>query len=152
MKYNKIVHQMISSIMTDCSPTTEQKMIAPARILIVEDESIVALDISRQLKRFGHTVVGILADGESVIDSVANIQPDLILMDIRLKGVLDGIDAAQAVRQHSPVPIIFLSAYADPATLERAEAIGISDYLIKPFKDTDLQLIVDNVIRNARRS
>lgn len=86
-------------------------------ILIVEDESIVALDLQMRLTRLGYRVVGIAASGTEALQLAEQFQPDLTLMDIRLKGALDGIETAQALRQRLDAPIVYLTAYADEATL-----------------------------------
>jgi CheY-like chemotaxis protein len=120
---------------------------APARILIVEDESIVALDISSQLKRQGYSVAAILSSGEAAVSQVSVIKPDLVLMDIRLQGEMDGVEAAHQIRTQSNVPLIFLTAYADKETLQRAATANPQGYLIKPFKEIELHQIVEKSLQ-----
>lgn len=122
----------------------------PAKILVVENESIVALDISNRLKRQGHHVLGLLAFGEDAVEQVATLRPDLILMDIRLQGELDGIDAAQQIRSRFDIPLIFLTAYSDNLTLARAEKAQPRAYLTKPFEESELKHAIDLALEVQR--
>jgi len=92
-------------------------------ILIVEDEKIIALDLQRRLERFGYSVVGMASDGAEAISLAISRSPDIILMDIMLAGSMDGIDAAKHIRAQLGIPVIFLTAYADEKTLERAKEV-----------------------------
>ncbi|HSO18476.1 MAG TPA: response regulator [Desulfosarcina sp.] len=107
-------------------------------ILIVEDEAIVAEDLAGKLERMGYAVVGIAATCRDAIDSTVRLQPKLLLMDIQLGGAPDGIAAADAIRQRFDVPVIFLTAHSDPATLSRAKLTGPFGYILKPFEERDL--------------
>lgn len=109
-----------------------------AKIMIVEDEAIIAKDIQNRLKKLGYAVVGVVSSGEEAIHKAAETFPDLILMDIHLKGNIDGVEAARQIRNHLNVPIIYLTAYADDSTLERAKVTEASSYLLKPFKEREL--------------
>ena len=113
------------------------------KIFIVEDEAIVARDIELRLKSMGYEVVGIAASGEKAIDMIDESQPDFVLMDIHLKGKLDGIETAEAVRKKHDIPIVFLTAYADTATLERAKATDPFGYILKPFEERALQIHIE---------
>ncbi|RME00587.1 MAG: response regulator, partial [Calditrichaeota bacterium] len=113
-----------------------------AKILIVEDEQIVALDLKKRLETFGYQVMSVVVSGEAAIRVVRQAHPDLILMDIRLKGEMDGIDAAKTIYAESGVPIIFLTAYADNLTLERAKVSQPFGYILKPFNERELQATV----------
>ncbi len=108
------------------------------RILIVEDQIIVARDEQHILETLGYTVVGAAATGEDAIKLAETLQPDLVLMDIMLKGEMDGVEAARHIRERFDIPVIFVTAYADPATLERAKLTGSSGYILKPFEERDL--------------
>ena len=110
-----------------------------AKILIVEDEQIVAADIQSILERSGYRVVGIAARAEEACDLAAACVPDLVLMDIRISGSVDGIEAARLIRRANDVPIVFLTAYTDHETLSRAKDIGPYGYIVKPFAERDLQ-------------
>lgn len=116
---------------------------ANARILIVEDEGIVAKDIETSLTGLGYAVAGIVALGEDAVVQAGALKPDLILMDIMLKGAMDGIAAAQAIRREYSLPVIYLTAYTDEATLQRAGATESFGYLLKPFEDRDLRVTIE---------
>ncbi|MET0792163.1 MAG: PAS domain S-box protein, partial [Polyangiaceae bacterium] len=115
----------------------------PAKILIVEDDHIVARDIQQQLVRIGHTVVGVTAEGESAVQLVLDTTPDLVLMDIRLDGEMDGIEAAQKIRETAQIPVIYLTAYADDQTLARARLTEPFGYILKPFEDSQLRTAIE---------
>ena len=117
-------------------------MTAP-RILIVEDDLVVARDIQNHLTRIGHTVVGLVARGEDALPLAIQSQPDLVLMDIRLDGGIDGIDAAQQIRDCCRIPVVYLTAYADDQTLQRAGATEPFGYLLKPFEDSQLRTTIE---------
>lgn len=113
------------------------------RILIVEDEAIVSLDIKGRLKSLGYNVIDIVTSGERAVQRTAELKPDLVLMDIMLDGKIDGIDAAMAILKRSDTPIIYLTAYADEKTLERAKVTEPFGYIIKPFEDRELSLAIE---------
>ena len=110
-----------------------------ARILVVEDESIVALDLIATLKRMGHTVVGHALRGEDAIKLAAGMNPELVLMDIHLLGKMDGIDAAGWIRSNIGTPVIYLSAFGDEATRERAIPTAPAGWLQKPYSKYELE-------------
>lgn len=112
-------------------------------ILIVEDEGIVAKDLQNRLKKFGYNVPVIASSGEEAITQAAEICPDLVLMDVRLKGNIDGIEAAKHIQNHFDIPIIYLTAYADDKTLERARLTEPFGYLLKPFKGKELYTTIE---------
>ncbi len=121
---------------------TDAKDDAP-RILVVEDENVVALDIQRDLIGFGYKVPATASSGEEAIEKAAALRPDLVLMDIRLRGAIDGIEAVEEIRTRFNIPAIYLTAYADPATLGRARITGALGYLIKPFGERELHAAVE---------
>jgi PAS domain S-box-containing protein len=110
-----------------------------ARILIVEDEAIVAEDLSQKLERLGYEVCGAIAGGEEAIGRARALRPELVLMDIRLKGRMDGVEAAQIIRQDFDLPVIFLTAHSDPGTLQRAKLTEPFGYILKPFEELELE-------------
>ncbi|MBI3511664.1 MAG: response regulator [Bacteroidetes bacterium] len=112
-------------------------------ILIVEDESIVAKDIQMSLRKLGYNVVAICSNGEDAISAAEEHNPDLVLMDIMLKGDMSGIDAAEQIRSRCNVPIIYLTAYADESTLSKAKITEPYGYIIKPFKEIDLRTSIE---------
>jgi len=107
-------------------------------ILIVEDEAIVAKDIQQSLKKAGYNVVDVASTGEKAVELATDKKPDLVLMDIMLKGQMSGIEAAEEIRQILDIPVVFLTAYADESTFSKAKITEPYGYIIKPFKDIDL--------------
>src|SRR5574344_166416 len=116
---------------------------ANERIYIVEDERIIAIDLQRRLERLGYVVCGSASDAEEALAGIRSTKPDLILMDIVLPGSVDGIDVAIQVRRELNVPVIFLSAYTDARTLERAKAANPLGYILKPFKERELATLLE---------
>ena len=108
------------------------------RILVVEDETIVALDLKNSLKVLGYDVVGTACSGEEAIAKADQTRPDLVLMDIILKGSMDGVQAADSIRATLNIPVIFLTACADERTLQRAKVTEAFGYLLKPFEEREL--------------
>lgn len=113
------------------------------KILVVEDESIVSKDIQLCLKRLGYEICGSGASGEEAIQMANEKKPDLILMDIMLKGKLNGIETAHIIRESMDVPIIYLTAYADESTLGKAKITEPYGYIIKPFQEIDLHTSIE---------
>ena len=109
-----------------------------AAILIVEDERLVAEDLANKLRRLGYKMVGSVASGDEAVTTASRVQPGLVLMDISLDGPMDGIQAAEAIRKQHDVPIIYLTAHSDPATLARAKITDPFGYILKPFEERDL--------------
>ena len=107
-------------------------------ILIVEDEAIVAADLAGKLARLGYEVAGLAAQGEEAVALARRLRPQLVLMDIWLKGPMDGIEAAEAIRHQHDVPVVYLTAHSDPATLARAKLTGPFGYILKPFEEREL--------------
>ncbi len=116
------------------------------RILVVEDEGIIARDIERALTKRGYRVIGVVSTGEEALVRAADDCPDLVLMDIMLKGDLDGIETAQQMRDLHQVPVVYLTAFGDPTTLQRASATAPFGYLLKPFDEHELYLAVDSAL------
>ena len=120
-------------------------------IFIVEDESIVAKDIQQTLEKLGYTVVGTASEGEKAVEIIIELEPDLVLMDIMLKGEMTGIDAAAQLKKEINVPIIYLTAYADKDTLTKAKITQPHGYIIKPFKEVDIRTAVEIALYNHKR-
>jgi signal transduction histidine kinase len=116
---------------------------ANAKLLIVEDEEIVAFDIESTLKSLGYEVLAVVASGEEAIAFVATVHPDLVLMDIMLKGSIDGIQAAKEIHNHFNIPVIYLTAYGDISTLERAKITQPFGFLVKPFEERELHTAIE---------
>lgn len=119
---------------------------ANINILVVEDEIIVSKDIQNSLKRLGYSIVGSAASGEKAIEAALKEKPDLILMDIMLKGDMNGIEAAEKIKEKVNIPIIFLTAYAEDSTLSKAKMVEPYGYILKPFKEIDLKTAIEVAI------
>lgn len=113
------------------------------KILIVEDERIIALDLQRRLERFGYPEPLLAATGDEALTQVEEHRPDIILMDIMLSGGIDGVDAARVVKERYGIPVIFLTAYSDEKTLARAKEAEPFGYILKPFKEKELYTTID---------
>jgi PAS domain S-box-containing protein len=113
------------------------------QILVVEDEIIIAEDIQRRLKKLGYIVPVIVSSGEEAIKKMKENNPDLVLMDIVIHGKMDGIEAAEQIRSHLDIPVVYLTAHADEKTLERAKLTEPFGYLIKPFRERELQITIE---------
>lgn len=118
----------------------------PVKILIVEDEMIIAAKISMHLSQLGYDVTGIIPRGEEAIGHCRENAPDILLLDIKLKGNLSGIDTAKAIQREMDIPIIYLTANADDATFEAAKSTRPYAFLSKPYKKLDLQRAIDLVV------
>ncbi len=118
-----------------------------AHILIVEDESITAADISRRLKNLGYKVIGHVTSGQAAVQAAQNLRPDLVLMDIALKGTLDGIAAADRIREQCAIPVVYLTAHSDQATWQRAGLTGPFGYILKPFEERDLHIAIEMALQ-----
>ncbi len=120
---------------------------SPYRILIVEDEKIIAKDLEIRLKRMNYSVAGAVTNADDVLAMLRSRPVDLILMDIMIDGPLDGIDTAFLVRQEFDVPIIFLTVYADESTFQRAKLSDPFGYILKPFQERELDLTIQTVLQ-----
>lgn len=114
-----------------------------SKILIIEDEAVVSLDITRRLEKMGYEVMGRLASGEEALELVQQDPPDLVLMDINLQGEIDGIETANKLYQNHNIPVIYLTAYAGESTLERAKESKPYGYILKPFKERELRATIE---------
>lgn len=114
-----------------------------ARILIVEDERLIAHDLTRLLEKNGYQVAAVASSGEEALKLAGDLEPELVLMDIVLEGDMDGITAASVIRQEQDVPVIFLSAHFDQETLERAKAAGSFGYILKPIRERELYISIE---------
>lgn len=110
----------------------------PQKVLIVEDEMIIALMIEKMIINLGHTVIDKVTTGEAAIEIAEKSSPDIILMDIRLQGELDGIEAMEKIREHSEVPVIFITGNSDESYRKRVEKTDPLDFLTKPISLKDL--------------
>ncbi|MCK9579296.1 MAG: response regulator [Methanoregula sp.] len=122
----------------------------PASLFIVEDEAIVANDLKETLMSLGYAVTGMTKSGEVALEKIGETRPDLVLMDIHLAGTMDGIDTAGKVRTLYNIPVVFLTAYADNALLERAKLTEPYGYIIKPYDDRGLQSTIEMALFKFR--
>lgn len=120
------------------------------QILVVEDERIIAEDIQRSLQSFGYAVPAVVATGKDAIIKAEEYKPDLVLMDIVLRGEMDGIDAANQIRSRFNIPVIYLTGYSDEKMVERAKITGPFGYIIKPFEDRELHTTVEIALYKHR--
>jgi diguanylate cyclase (GGDEF)-like protein len=111
-------------------------------VLIAEDENIVAKDIAESLDRLGYRVAGVVTSGREAVEQAARVKPDLVLMDVNLRGDLDGIGAASALRDNDGPPVVFLTAFSDVETLKRAVESEPLGYLVKPFREAELGCVI----------
>jgi len=112
-------------------------------ILIVEDEAVIALDIKQRLLQLGYQVVAIADSAETALSSTVQTKPDLVLMDIRLRGAMDGIETASYIREKFNLPVVFITAHVDEATLTQAKKIRPFGYIVKPFENHDLSTAIE---------
>ncbi|MBS0169376.1 MAG: response regulator [Nitrospira sp.] len=122
----------------------------PANILIVEDEPVVAKDIQLSLQRLGYRVPATATSGEEAIRKAGDTHPDLILMDIVLKGKMDGVETARQIQRRQDVPVIYLTAYADHHTLERAKVTSPAGYMLKPYQANELRTTIELALHRAQ--
>lgn len=121
---------------------TQGESVPAARILIVEDEQIVALDIKMHLQKYGYTVPATFASAEDALRELPGIEPDLVLMDIKLQGEMDGLEAASQIKSDFGIPVILLTANADESTIQRAKFTQPFAYIIKPFEERELRTAI----------
>ncbi len=119
------------------------------RILVVEDEAIIALDIQGILKKMGYVESEVADSGEESIRRVAAQRPHLVLMDIKLKGTVDGIQAAKQIFYEYNVPVVYITAFGDEKTLKRANGTARFGYITKPFEETALQSTIKDALHKA---
>ena len=115
-------------------------------VLVIEDESIVSKDLQHSLTKLGYNVVGAASNGEKAIELAGLKNPNIILMDIMLKGDMNGIEAAEKIKELYSVPIVFLTAYSDESTLSKAKITEPYGYILKPFKEIDLHTTIEMAV------
>jgi response regulator NasT len=115
------------------------------RVIIADDESLVRVDLRETLTEQGYLVVGEVGDGQSVVNMARELNPDVVMMDIRMPG-LDGIEAARILTQEKIAPVVLLSAYSQRDLIDRAKEAGVVGYLVKPFRETDLAPAIELAI------
>jgi len=121
------------------------------KILVVEDDAVIAQLIEHHLLDFGYLVLDIVHDSEKALDKIHNLRPDLVLLDINILGTKDGIDVAEIIEEKYNLPYIFLTAYSDKKTLERAQKLKPMGYVVKPFKERDLLATISIGLSNYHK-
>ena len=121
-----------------------------ARIMIVEDEGVVALQIRESLESMGYAVPLVALTGEEAVDKLLETEPDLVLMDIKLTGALNGIEAARKIRGRLDVPVVYLTAFSDEETLALAQGTDPYGYVLKPFEEKSLHAIIEMSLAKHR--
>jgi two-component system, response regulator PdtaR len=116
-------------------------MTQPLRIVVADDEPDMRDYFKKILPRLGHIVIGAAENGKELVSQCLTLRPDLVITDIKMPD-MDGIDAAMAIYQHRPIPVILVSAFHDPALIKRAEADHVMGYLVKPIKQSDLEPVI----------
>ena len=119
-------------------------------ILVVEDEPLVGVELQEFLTDLGYSIPGVVDEGTQALDAFRRYQPDLILMDVRIKGSMDGVETAARIRQTSDVPIIFVTAYSDPAILARIADIHPEGLHFKPIREPDLEVNIARIIEKRK--
>jgi signal transduction histidine kinase len=122
----------------------------PARILVVEDESIVAFNLQQRLSMLGYDVPAIAVSGKESLELVDSTRPDMVLMDIHIQGDVDGIEVAAKLRETHAIPVIYLTAYSEDSTLERARKTQPYGYLLKPFSERELHATIQMAFERQR--
>lgn len=116
------------------------------RIAVVEDEGIVAMDISKCLTSLGYEVSFVSDSGEKAIEMLNEHPTDMILMDVELKGKINGLETAKRIKESSDIPVVFLTAFEDESTLKRISDLSTAGYLVKPFEDEQLKMTIEKVL------
>ncbi len=122
------------------------------KVMIVEDEYLIAMNTKVELNRLGYKTCKLVNTGEKAFRNVEQEKPDIVLMDINLRGEMDGIETAEKIRSHYGLPIIFLTSNSDKETRERAEIVGPIDYLTKPVEIEVLKQAIDNAFFNRNKN
>lgn len=125
-------------------------MLARSRILVVEDETVIALHTQMQLQGLGYEPVGMANTGEQAIELAIRLRPDLVLMDIQLAGAVDGITAAQTIRERHALPVVFVTAYSADDVLERALLSEPYGYILKPYSERELRTVLEMALYKHR--
>jgi len=117
------------------------------KILLVEDDDIIAKVADWRLKNLGYSVCGRATTGAEAMELVVKAQPDLVLMDINIRGDIDGIDTAKKIKKEFRIPVVYLTSHSDGPTLERAKETNPEGFIIKPFVDNDLRVAIELALK-----
>jgi CheY-like chemotaxis protein len=122
---------------------------AKANIMVVEDEGVVSIDIRNMLQKAGYGIAAVAFKGEEAIIKAEQSTPDLILMDIGLKGEIDGIETAKRIRDKFQIPVVFLTGFADDVTMAKAREVNPSGFIIKPINEAELNKTLDTILKKT---
>ena len=114
--------------------------------MVVEDEGVVSIDIRNMLKKAGYSIAAIAFQGDEAVTKAEQSSPDLVLMDIGLKGEIDGIEAAKKIRDRFQIPVVFLTGFADEATMSKAREADPSGFIIKPINEEELKKTLEEIL------
>ena len=117
-----------------------------ASIMVVEDEGVVSIDIRNMLRKAGYDIAAVAFQGEEAVRKAETTKPDLVLMDIGLKGEIDGIEAAKKIRERLHIPVVFLTGFADENTMAKAKEVDPSGFIIKPINEEELRRILEQTL------
>jgi two-component system, response regulator PdtaR len=121
-----------------------------ASVLIVEDDDILARVEDWRLKNLGYMISGRAATGAEAMEVVINKRPDVVLMDINIRGTMDGIETAQMIKKGYNIPVVYMSSHPDDATVERAKATRPEGFIVKPFHDADLRVALELAVNKEK--
>jgi CheY-like chemotaxis protein len=122
---------------------------AKANIMVVEDEGVVSIDIRNMLKKAGYSIAAVAFQGEEAVEKAERSAPDLVLMDIGLKGEIDGIEAAKKIRDRFQIPVVFLTGFADEVTVAKAQEVNPSGFIIKPINEEELKKTLEDILKKT---
>lgn len=131
---------------TLATTTTVPPQAPTVRILLVEDERIVAMSLKRQLHSLGYEVVGQAASGRDAIEKADELRPDLVLMDIHLEGEMDGVEAAAEIHKQFGLPVVYLTAFSSQDILDRAKVTEPMGYILKPYEERELHVVIETAV------
>ena len=124
---------------------------ANSKVMIVEDESIISLHIKGSLLRLGYSISGVAASGEAALRKIETTPPDLVLMDIHLKGDMNGIEVSKKIESDFQIPVIYLTANADSVTFQEAKQTSPHSYIIKPFQEKELGMAIELALHQHQK-
>ena len=122
---------------------------AKANIMVVEDEGVVSIDIRNMLKKAGYSIAAVAFQGDEAVEKAELSAPDIVLMDIGLKGEIDGIEAAKKIRDRFQIPVVFLTGFADKVTMTKAQEVNPSGFIIKPINEEELKKTLEDILKKT---
>ena len=122
---------------------------AKANIMVVEDEGVVSIDIRNMLKKAGYSIAAVAFQGDEAVEKAELSAPDIVLMDIGLKGEIDGIEAAKKIRDRFQIPVVFLTGFADKVTMTKAQEVNPAGFIIKPINEEELKKTLEDILKKT---